>query len=227
MRIILKILGLVCVIIAVFFGLCSVVSMTNKTQGTGGAIIIILLLIMLIFAGLAFYCFKKSKPSVQVTIEETTPISSKPTNRKPSLSDESIKRYSFNVAGISHHEDEIIDRLLIENDEYSMSKKDLIEMGMEDTKIFRYEGLSTNVQLIPEPDNEYDKNAIKVVADGVHIGYVPSKETATIKELLNIDDLKIGCSFYGGEYKILYTDSNTVKKEKWNIGAKVTLAYKQ
>jgi hypothetical protein len=30
------------------------------------------------------------------------------------------------------------------------------------------------IQLIPEPTNRYDVNAIKVVANGNHIGYIPS-----------------------------------------------------
>lgn len=37
--------------------------------------------------------------------------------------------------------------------------------------------------LVPEPRNKYDKNAIKIVAcrDGHHVGYVPANLTSTIR----------------------------------------------
>lgn len=40
-------------------------------------------------------------------------------------------------------------------------------------------------KLVPEPDNEFDPNAIKVVhQDGTHLGYIPAKETATVRMYL-------------------------------------------
>ena len=40
-------------------------------------------------------------------------------------------------------------------------------------------------KLVPEPDNEFDPNAIKVVhQDGTHLGYIPAKETATVRMCL-------------------------------------------
>ena len=40
-----------------------------------------------------------------------------------------------------------------------------------------------DVKLIPEPKNEFDPNAIKVIAiDGTRIGYVPAKATERIRE---------------------------------------------
>lgn len=164
---------------------------------------------------------KKETPAKPVQVPEPvkTPDPPKP---KP-------KRYTFKVAGISYHENEIMENLLMENYEYAMSKKELVEMGMTDTMIFKYTGLSTNVQLLPDPDNEYDPNAIKVIADGIFIGHVPAKETAAVRDLLTSDDLKIGCSFHGGEYKILSEDYDTgkykVETGKHNIGAEVTIKY--
>ena len=40
-------------------------------------------------------------------------------------------------------------------------------------------------KLVPEPDNEFDPNAIKVVhQDGTILGYIPAKETATVRMYL-------------------------------------------
>lgn len=37
------------------------------------------------------------------------------------------------------------------------------------------------VTLVYEPDNIYDPNAIKIMWNGIHLGYVPKNETATVK----------------------------------------------
>lgn len=31
-----------------------------------------------------------------------------------------------------------------------------------------------DIKLVREPDNQYDANAIKVMADGLHVGYIPA-----------------------------------------------------
>lgn len=43
-----------------------------------------------------------------------------------------------------------------------------------------------NISLIPEPDNKYDTNAIKVMFDSIgHIGYVPKDRNESIRKLLS------------------------------------------
>ena len=47
----------------------------------------------------------------------------------------------------------------------------------------RYKGF-IDAALVPEPKNEYDANAIKVVAiDGHHLGYIPSGQTDFVRSL--------------------------------------------
>lgn len=49
--------------------------------------------------------------------------------------------------------------------------------------ISRYKGF-IDAALVPEPKNEYDKNAIKVVSiDGHHLGYVPAEQTEFVRSL--------------------------------------------
>ena len=45
------------------------------------------------------------------------------------------------------------------------------------------------VILEPEPTNQYDKNAIKVIANGHWIGYIPQKQTEILHEAISA-----GCS---------------------------------
>lgn len=39
------------------------------------------------------------------------------------------------------------------------------------------------VKLFPEPENEYDPNAIRVTVNGIHVGYVPKLVTAQVRTL--------------------------------------------
>ena len=46
------------------------------------------------------------------------------------------------------------------------------------------------VTLVAEPDNTYDPNAIKVLWNGVHLGYIPKSETATARQF-NIEKMTV------------------------------------
>ncbi|MBR2555101.1 MAG: HIRAN domain-containing protein [Aeriscardovia sp.] len=41
-----------------------------------------------------------------------------------------------------------------------------------------------SLELIEEPENKHDPNAIKVIVDGQHIGYVPAKKCEKVKKIL-------------------------------------------
>ena len=41
--------------------------------------------------------------------------------------------------------------------------------------------IGMKLDLVPEPDNQYDAHAIRVDAEGVDIGYVPKKSTAWVE----------------------------------------------
>lgn len=50
--------------------------------------------------------------------------------------------------------------------------------------IRKYAGMHFNCQIVPDPGNRYDKNAIKVLHadDGTHLGFVPANETDSLRE---------------------------------------------
>lgn len=51
--------------------------------------------------------------------------------------------------------------------------------------IGNYEGKFIG-EVVPEPTNQYDPNAIKIVhQDGRHLGYVPAEDTAQLREWVN------------------------------------------
>lgn len=92
------------------------------------------------------------------------------------------------------------------------------------------------VIFVPEPDNPYDKNAIKIYLDfdfdQLHIGYVPKKYT---KKLMNIINTKEVVSFdgkiIGGNIKEMvmddYTDKWKVEKKQLTLGFEIDIIYKE
>lgn len=113
--------------------------------------------------------------------------------------DENIK--NFKVAGISFHEKDLM-KLSAANEDYSLVKSGLIKAGLIGKDIYQYVFPVSNVELIPEPDNKEDPNAVKVVVDGTHIGYIKKGNCSQVKNLMSKDkidhlDIWIG----GGKYK--------------------------
>ena len=58
------------------------------------------------------------------------------------------------------------------------------------------------LELIPEPTNKHDPNAIKVIVDGKHIGYVPANKCAKVHKILTkrITEQCFICEEDDGEY---------------------------
>ena len=52
-----------------------------------------------------------------------------------------------------------------------------------------FAGLFIDCQLVPEPENPHDANAIKIVevTTGTHMGYIPAKETQDVRTFLRND----------------------------------------
>lgn len=58
--------------------------------------------------------------------------------------------------------------------------------------------LPTEVTLVPEPDNKYDANAIKVTKAGLDLGYVPADQTKLIHQHLaaGIEVQAVLCQYF-------------------------------
>lgn len=117
-----------------------------------------------------------------------------------------IKTERHYVAGISHYMDNIIS-LSTENPDYDMSERELLEEYDPDDRIYQYEFPAKKTELIEEPENEYDKNAIKVIIDGVHVGYIKKGSCSHIKKLLHSGIISgIDSEIRGGKYKYFEED---------------------
>ena len=171
-----------------------------------------------------FNIFKKKQEKVQ-TIENITPIKMVEEPKKE------YDVYGFKVAGTSYYEKSIIEDLADENSDYDLTKREILDDGLEDERIFKYEFFIKKVELIPEPDNPHDENAVKVIADGVHIGYVPAGKAKKAARIISTEDIKsITCEMSGGPYKKVYEDYDDGKyvldKGEYVLSARVEIEYK-
>lgn len=181
----------------------------------------------------------KNTPEASAVVSPSETISSyvkvngpKPSAVAEATDDSADKNYqikTYKVAGISHYEDNF-ERLGRENSFFEMTKKEIIDEDMTDERIYEYFFNPRNVELVPEPDNTYDPNAIKVIVDGEHIGYIKSGSCAHLLKVINNNKLgKMSCDMYGGNYICLsseYDEDNdkeaySMERDSTPYGAKL------
>lgn len=221
-----KICGIIMIVLGVFMALLFLIGIGFSSLVIGA--ICILIGVLMIKKAPAV---KRSDDNVVVHTDDLEVKDRAAAGFADNLAVSSDKMYSFYVAGVTFRSKEIRD-LAIENDEYEMSKRDMIECDMVDEPVYKYDKDFGPVTLEPEPDNEYDENAIKVMQDGVLIGYVPKEKTGRVKRIIG-GPYEAEAQLFGGPCKTLredYDDENdkivyAIEKSDSDIGIKVTLLY--
>ena len=132
----------------------------------------------------------------------------------------------------SKSDDISIESIGIENYEFDYSRKDFLEIFSEGQRIYKYLFAPKSVVLEEEPDNKYDKNAIKVIIDGVHVGYIKKEDCIHVKQLIDSKNIiSIDATIYGGKYRYYYEDYDDdamdykthIKTERHNYSIYITL----
>lgn len=143
-----------------------------------------------------------SSSAEQVTVSKVK-IEPSTTVPSPKFSDATYKTENHHVAGVTFQgRQEQIKQMGFENDDYHLPKKDFIDTFSEYEKVYAIDFDPVNVELIEEPDNPHDPNAIKVVIDGIHVGYIKSGSCAHIKKLLHTGSIiSMSAEIHGGDYK--------------------------
>lgn len=130
------------------------------------------------------------------------------------------------ATGMAHYLDNILE-LAIENPDYDLTKKEIIDNAMEGDKIWKYEFYPTKTELVPEPDNPYDPNAIKVVVDGQHVAYIKSRSCSALLKKINSRTIhRLECEIGGGPYKEVYEDDDgnyEIERGERNYFVRVTV----
>lgn len=180
--------------------------------------------------------FKKDKSNLanqakveQNTIEakETEQIIAKP---KPKLK----KEIKFRVAGVTFNGIQGKLKNMVKNekelvDSYEgLSDKEILEIYLEDDRIYEVVIAGSNkIKLIPDPENKFDSNAIKVVLDEVgNVGYVPATDCKRVKKILE-KGYSIQWQLIGGKHKYIKYDEEKDKEvvniENNTYGIMITL----
>lgn len=129
--------------------------------------------------------------------------------------DQSIKTYK--ATGMQHRLESLL-RLGVENADYLMSKKELVDEGLIGERVWEFDFFPSKVELIPEPDNAYDPNAIKVMVDGEHVAYIKKGSCAHLLKAIKGNRIKnIKCEIAGGRYKYISEDYSESGKEIYTL----------
>lgn len=118
---------------------------------------------------------------------------------------------SYQVAGVEHYMDTLLS-MARPNDLYNYKKQELIDTCHYEESIYKQTVDAEHLELIHEPDNPYDPNAIKVLLDGKLVGYIAAKDC---KHILDIMDnnlfVSAACEVSGGKYKRVNEDYDCIK----------------
>jgi hypothetical protein len=159
------------------------------------------------------------------------PVENTPYSKSDDISIDDYNTEEFHVTGTSFRENDI-ESIGIENYEFDYSRKDFLEIFSEGQRIYKYLFAPKSVVLEEEPDNKYDKNAIKVIIDDVHVGYIKKEDCTHVKQLIDSKNIiSIDATISGGKYRYYYEDYDDdamdykthIKTERHNYSIYITL----
>ena len=123
--------------------------------------------------------------------------------------DKKYNEEKFYVVGVCYYENNI-KKLRVKNELWK--SKDIIGK-----KIYKYNYINKPVKLVPDPQNEHDKNAVKVIVAGEVVGFISRNENEHVLSILKNADIKYISSFIGGgEYKIISENGDVASWENEN-----------
>lgn len=115
------------------------------------------------------------------------------------------KLVSHGVAGTNYHQKELQAMGKI-NPDYALDKRGLLKRWPAGVTVYEYTFSPKKAELVPEPENPKDPKAIKVLVDGVHVGYIKAGSCAHIHKLLRENRIQsITPQIMGGKYKAVYS----------------------
>lgn len=119
-----------------------------------------------------------------------------------------MKSTVFRATGMDHYMD-AFEAIREENEDFALSKHDILDIYDPGDKIWKYEYVFNSVELIPEPENEYDSNAVAVYIDGKKAAHIKRGSCSQVKNLINSDDfVKVEAEIGGGPYKYIDEDDD-------------------
>lgn len=128
------------------------------------------------------------------------------------------------VVGESYYKDAIAGLGTITRDYYWPTEL-LYQKFVEGDRVYKYSFDELDAELIPEPNNQYDPNAIRVDVNGVTVGHVAKDNTARIRNMLESGPI-VKANITGGPHKeISETEDGMLASEKEDYDFRVRLSF--
>lgn len=106
-----------------------------------------------------------------------------------------------------------------ENNDYDMSKKEIIDEGMEDETIYRYTFNPHKVELATTDDGRTE-----ITVDGQFIGFLNEDRTNKMNAFAESHEVKeFGVDIWGGPYKYYDSEKESLAKREKPFGGKLLL----
>ena len=120
---------------------------------------------------------------------------------------------TFEIPGAYYHRTSIA-KVANPNPDWKKTCKSLIKAGKANQKIYRFERTTKTAELVEEPGNSHDPNAVMVTVEGEKVGYISADEALHVKEIMRQHCLKsVTAVITGGEYKTITPDAEMIKNQ--------------
>lgn len=124
---------------------------------------------------------------------------------------------TYRVAGVDHYLDNLME-LASKNEDFRLSKRALVDEGYVEERVYEYDFYYTRAEVVPEPDNPHDPQAIKVLLDGKHVGYIKAGSCAHLLKVIKEGRVeKIEAKAGGGRYKYITEDYDENGRESYDL----------
>lgn len=109
----------------------------------------------------------------------------------------------FNVVGTNYYGpalESVVSKISSVSDVWRASASDLLRRYPNGHRIYEHYFQDVPAQLVPEPNNEYDKNAIAVYISGIKVGHVPAALARDNRSEI-LSKRHVTAKLSGGRYK--------------------------
>lgn len=152
--------------------------------------------------------------------------------KQEEIDERTIYDVVLKVKGISYRQEAFSDlcqELIRESDDtpyLGYTSKEIKEELIFEDRFYKYSPFEiTDVEFIPEFDNEFDPNAVKIVVRGYHLGYVTKSKNRKVLRLTTDSNNEVikNAEIYGGDYKDINPDNGRLRTVKDSFKIRIKL----
>ena len=152
--------------------------------------------------------------------------------KKQEIDERTIYDVVLKVKGISYRQEAFSDlcqELIREIDDtpyLGYTSKEIKEELIFEDRFYKYLPFEiSDVEFIPEFDNKFDPNAVKIVVRGYHLGYVTKSKNRKVLNLTTDSNNEVikNAEIYGGDYKDIDPDNGLIRTVKDSFKIRIKL----